>query len=62
MSMPPTPTPSHNPQPEFTHAIQYINRIKTRFADEPETYKQFLEILQMYQKEQRVLQDVSHSL
>lgn len=47
------------PQPEFYHAIQYINRIKTRFADEPETYKQFLEILQTYQKEQRLLHDVS---
>ncbi|GJJ12511.1 hypothetical protein Clacol_006754 [Clathrus columnatus] len=52
--MPPTPAPTHNPQPEFTHAIQ----IKTRFSEEPEIYKQFLEILQMYQKEQRVLQDV----
>ena len=54
------PGPGIQPQqPEFYHAIQYINRIKTRFADEPETYKQFLEILQTYQKEQRLLHDVS---
>ena len=58
------PGPGHQPQPqpEFYHAIQYINRIKTRFADEPETYKQFLEILQTYQKEQRLLHDVRVSL
>ncbi|KIJ54305.1 hypothetical protein M422DRAFT_241556 [Sphaerobolus stellatus SS14] len=52
------PQPPQPQQPEFYHAIQYINRIKTRFSDEPETYKQFLEILQTYQKEQRLLHDV----
>ncbi|KIJ54309.1 hypothetical protein M422DRAFT_241559 [Sphaerobolus stellatus SS14] len=45
-------------QPEFYQAIQYINRIKTRYADEPERYKRFLEILQDYQKEERHLPDV----
>jgi paired amphipathic helix protein Sin3a len=53
------PPPQTQPQPEFTHAVEYINRIKTRFLGEPETYKQFLEILQTYQKEQRLLHDVS---
>lgn len=43
---------------EFNHAIQFLNKIKVRFADEPDTYKQFLEILQTYQKEQRQLHDV----
>ncbi|KAJ7069059.1 histone deacetylase complex, SIN3 component [Mycena belliarum] len=42
---------------EFNHAIQYLNRIKARYADDPNTYKQFLDILQAYQKEQRHLQD-----
>ncbi|KAI0315665.1 hypothetical protein OF83DRAFT_1061699 [Amylostereum chailletii] len=37
---------------EFDHAIQYLNKIKTRFPDDPNTYKQFLEILQAYRKEQ----------
>lgn len=44
---------------EFNHAIVYLNKIKTRFAEDPNTYKQFLEILQTYQKEQKHLQDVS---
>ncbi|KAL5533624.1 hypothetical protein ACEPAG_84 [Sanghuangporus baumii] len=37
---------------EFHHAIQYVNKIKTRFEDDPETYKLFLEILHSYRKEQ----------
>ncbi|KAI0784958.1 hypothetical protein C8Q75DRAFT_776889 [Abortiporus biennis] len=45
------------PAGEFNHAIQYLNKIKLRYNDEPDTYKQFLEILQTYQKEQRHLQD-----
>ena len=47
------------PQLEFNHAINYVNKIKNRFAADPDTYKQFLEILQTYQKEQRPIQDVS---
>ncbi|KAG8940798.1 Transcriptional regulatory protein sin3 [Tulasnella sp. 424] len=43
---------------EFNHAINYVNKIKNRFASDPETYKQFLEILQTYQKEQRPIQSV----
>ncbi|KAL6304795.1 hypothetical protein BKA93DRAFT_817270 [Sparassis latifolia] len=45
------------PAGEFNHAIQYLNKIKMRFADDQETYKQFLEILQTYQKEQKQLHD-----
>lgn len=37
---------------EFNHAINYVNKIKNRFLDQPEIYKQFLDILQSYQKEQ----------
>jgi paired amphipathic helix protein Sin3a len=44
---------------EFNHAINYVNKIKQRFSNDPETYKQFLEILQTYQKEGRAIQDVS---
>ncbi|OWZ19254.1 Paired amphipathic helix protein Sin3 [Phytophthora megakarya] len=68
----PAPTPSGgnvaarsstNPV-EFDHAIHYVTTIKQRFADEPETYKEFLAILHTYQKEQRsirqVLDQVSH--
>lgn len=49
-----------SPAGEFNHAIQFLNKIKLRFTDEPDTYKQFLEILQTYQKEQRHMSDVSH--
>lgn len=49
------------PAGEFNHAIQYLNKIKARYVDDPDTYKQFLEILQTYQKEQRHIQDVSLS-
>eukprot|EP00842_Homolaphlyctis_polyrhiza_P000610 jgi/Hompol1/154/HPOL_005247-RA len=43
---------------EFNHAINYVNKIKNRFASEPDTYRQFLEILQTYQREQRPIQEV----
>ncbi|CAG8461919.1 45_t:CDS:10 [Acaulospora morrowiae] len=43
---------------EFNHAINYVNKIKNRFSTEPDTYKQFLEILQTYQKEQKPIQEV----
>ncbi|KAI8928211.1 hypothetical protein BC831DRAFT_412149 [Entophlyctis helioformis] len=43
---------------EFNHAINYVNKIKNRFSSEPDTYKQFLEILQTYQREQKPIQEV----
>ncbi|GAA5976417.1 hypothetical protein JCM10908_005492 [Rhodotorula pacifica] len=63
-STPASTTPSQAqaaPQPqmmEFNHAITYVNKIKNRFAKDPETYKTFLEILQTYQKDQRPIQEV----
>ncbi|CAG8490875.1 5872_t:CDS:10 [Ambispora leptoticha] len=33
----------------FNEAIEYINRIKTRYVAEPDVYKEFLEMLQAYQ-------------
>ncbi|KAJ7833433.1 paired amphipathic helix [Mycena olivaceomarginata] len=42
---------------EFNHAIQYLNKIEARYADEPNKYTQFLDILQTYQKEQKHLRD-----
>jgi paired amphipathic helix protein Sin3a len=49
------------PPGEFNHAIHYLNKIKARYSDDANTYKQFLDILQTYQKEQRHLQDVRDS-
>lgn len=43
---------------EFNHAISYVNKIKTRFAAQPDIYKTFLEILQTYQREQLRISDV----
>lgn len=45
-------------QIEFNHAILYVNKIKTRFANQPDIYKQFLEILQTYQREQKPIGEV----
>lgn len=55
---PPHAEPAPRPPVEFNHAINYVNKIKQRFANDPDTYKQFLEILQTYQKEQRPIQEV----
>jgi paired amphipathic helix protein Sin3a len=44
---------------EFNHAITYVNKIKSRYKDKPDTYKQFLEILQTYQKDGRAITEVS---
>lgn len=35
-----------------------MNKIKTRFANQPDIYKQFLEILQTYQREQKPIGEV----
>ena len=43
----------------FHHTVNYLSKIKNRFLDDQQTYKQFLEILQTYQKEQRHVRDVS---
>lgn len=50
------------PVMEFNHAINYVNKIKTRFVKDPDTYKTFLEILQTYQKEARPIQEVCCSV
>jgi paired amphipathic helix protein Sin3a len=43
---------------EFNHAINYVNKIKNRFVNEPEVYKQFLEILRTYQNESKPISEV----
>ncbi|CAF0785384.1 unnamed protein product [Didymodactylos carnosus] len=51
----PTSTSNSNSgQPvEFNHAINYVNKIKNRFHQQPDIYKHFLEILHTYQKQQK---------
>lgn len=36
---------------QFNHAIQYLNKIRARYNEDQDTYKQFLDILQTYKKE-----------
>lgn len=49
--------PPQPPTSEFDHAIHFLNKIKTRYPDGPNAniYKQFLEVLQTYRKEQQSL-------
>lgn len=57
--MPGGPGADKGRQPvEFNHAINYVNKIKNRFATQPDIYKQFLEILQTYQRESKPIGDV----
>ncbi|TFK41885.1 histone deacetylase complex, SIN3 component [Crucibulum laeve] len=51
------PTVEQKPAGEFNHAIQFLNKIKARYPEDPNMYKQFLDILQTYQKEQKQVQD-----
>ncbi|KAF9024116.1 hypothetical protein BDZ89DRAFT_955044 [Hymenopellis radicata] len=47
-----------DPQPQgntdFYHAIQYLNKIKARYNEDPNMYKRFLDILQAHQKEPKI--------
>ncbi|EGD81011.1 hypothetical protein PTSG_10955 [Salpingoeca rosetta] len=49
-------------QLEFSHAIQYVNKIKTRFQSNSEVYKTFRKILDTYQKEQKTISEVYEQL
>eukprot|EP00882_Tetradesmus_deserticola_P017808 GHRQ01019100.1.p1 GENE.GHRQ01019100.1~~GHRQ01019100.1.p1 ORF type:complete len:190 (+),score=74.67 GHRQ01019100.1:374-943(+) len=55
----PPPNQMMNKQPvEFDQAINYVNKIKTRFASDERVYKAFLEILNMYRKGQKTITNV----
>lgn len=36
---------------EFNRAIQFVNKIKMRFSNEPDTYREFLEVLQKFRQD-----------
>ncbi|KAI9444070.1 hypothetical protein H4582DRAFT_2109296 [Lactarius indigo] len=42
------PTPDDHERQVLGPAMEYVQRIKTRFSNDPDTYKQFLEILSNY--------------
>ncbi|KAL1355191.1 paired amphipathic helix protein Sin3-like 4 isoform X4 [Arachis hypogaea] len=43
---------------EFEEAINFVNKIKTRFQGDDRVYKSFLDILNMYRKESKSITDV----
>ncbi|XP_051141397.1 paired amphipathic helix protein Sin3-like 2 isoform X2 [Andrographis paniculata] len=43
---------------EFDEAISFVNKIKTRFENDDHVYKSFLDILNMYRKEHKGIQEV----
>ncbi|XP_058115500.1 paired amphipathic helix protein Sin3-like 4 isoform X2 [Magnolia sinica] len=43
---------------EFEEAINFVNKIKTRFQNDEQVYKSFLEILNMYRKEHKSITEV----
>ncbi|EME28827.1 paired amphipathic helix protein Sin3a [Galdieria sulphuraria] len=43
---------------ELDQAIHYVKKIKQRFAMQPQVYRQFLDILHSYQKEQKSIKQV----
>jgi paired amphipathic helix protein Sin3a len=44
--------------PPINQAIDFVNRIKLRYSDEPEVYRKFLDVLQGYQRESGPLESV----
>ncbi|XP_040873808.1 paired amphipathic helix protein Sin3-like 4 [Glycine max] len=56
--------PSEDDQPapkkpvEFEEAINFVNKIKTRFQGDDHVYKSFLDILNMYRKEDKSITEV----
>lgn len=50
--------PEASRPPEFEKAVSYVNRIKDRFKDNEQVYKDFLDVLQTYQKELKSIDEV----
>ncbi len=42
----------------FNHAVAYLRKVKDRYADEPDVYKQFLGILQSHHRDEKPIQEV----
>jgi paired amphipathic helix protein Sin3a len=47
---------------EFEEAISFVNKIKTRFQGDDRVYKSFLDILNMYRKENKSITEVYHEV
>ncbi|KAL6567759.1 hypothetical protein OROGR_001427 [Orobanche gracilis] len=59
ISLPPEDEPFLRKKPvEFEEAISFVNKIKTRFQGDDHVYKAFLDILNMYRKDNRSITEV----
>eukprot|EP00252_Welwitschia_mirabilis_P014432 TRINITY_DN3170_c0_g1_i1.p1 TRINITY_DN3170_c0_g1~~TRINITY_DN3170_c0_g1_i1.p1 ORF type:complete len:1437 (+),score=406.88 TRINITY_DN3170_c0_g1_i1:264-4574(+) len=59
ITLPPEEEPLNKKQPvEFDQAINYVNKIKTRFQNDEHVYKAFLEILNQYRKGDKSIEQV----
>uniref|UniRef100_A0A804QJM7 Histone deacetylase interacting domain-containing protein n=2 Tax=Zea mays TaxID=4577 RepID=A0A804QJM7_MAIZE len=47
---------------DFVEAINFVNKIKNRFQHDERVYKAFLDILNMYRKDNKSIQDVYHEV
>ncbi|KAF3625274.1 Paired amphipathic helix protein Sin3-like 1 [Capsicum annuum] len=47
---------------QFEEAISFVNKIKTRFQNDDHVYKSFLDILNMYRKEHKGINEVYHEV
>ncbi|XBI23267.1 hypothetical protein VPH35_048546 [Triticum aestivum] len=47
---------------DFAEAINFVNKIKSRFQRDEHVYKSFLDILNMYRKDNKSIQDVYHEV
>ncbi|XP_006645435.1 paired amphipathic helix protein Sin3-like 4 [Oryza brachyantha] len=47
---------------DFVEAINFVNKIKNRFQHDEHVYKAFLDILNMYRKDNKSIQDVYHEV
>uniref|UniRef100_A0ACD5VD60 Uncharacterized protein n=1 Tax=Avena sativa TaxID=4498 RepID=A0ACD5VD60_AVESA len=47
---------------DFVEAINFVNKIKSRFQRDEHVYKSFLDILNMYRKDNKSIQDVYHEV
>ncbi|XP_078174576.1 paired amphipathic helix protein Sin3-like 3 isoform X2 [Carex rostrata] len=53
----PVPPPGQQPV-QIDDAMEFVNRIKTRFVDEPSVYSSFLKILNLYKTNHRTCQEI----
>ncbi|XP_057529106.1 paired amphipathic helix protein Sin3-like 3 isoform X2 [Amaranthus tricolor] len=58
ITLPPEDDPPAKKPVEFEEAISFVNKIKARFQGDDRVYKSFLDILNMYRKENKTISEV----